>query len=45
VFVKKGGIPGWRAATVRTGDGETRFGFFNEGFQDTVSYCLLTALL
>ena len=45
VFVKKGGIPGRQAATVGTGDGETRFGFFNKGFQDTVSYCLLMALL
>ncbi len=31
--------------TVGIGDGETRFGFFNVDFQDTVSYCLLMALL
>ena len=31
--------------TVGIGDGETRFDFFKEDFQDTVSYCLLMALL
>ena len=31
--------------TVGIGDGEARFGFFNEDFQDKVSYCLLMALL
>ena len=44
MIIKKGGIPGRELLTIGIGDGETRFGFFNEDFQDTVSCRLLMAL-